>query len=489
MSTEIDEITQTEKVEPQVSAEHANGDLPAGAPVEAAAPVSEPKLWQQRWFRFAAGAVIILIVAAVVGNNMIARQYTPDGAVRAYLSALQSGNASSAWDQIAVSVPPGKASASVVDESALQAALRSGKPDIRSFVITQTVNATPDTASVSFTYDSASGSHQGSFAVQKSGQTHFGIYPDWHVIVPAAVLEVTIPTATGTVAIDGKALALTATTSQIAVLPVEHQVQLVGTSMLQTQTAPVDALFATQASVSFLPKLTDLGLQKTKAAVTAAFAACAKQTGTGADGCPQSVESTLNLTGHWQLIGDPTQDLAVGMDKDYGLSATGHFQMVMAYNEDGVSGTIHSVSAGGYITSLQLSANDITVGPLIYATGLPALVRPAGATDDAAKALVRKAFTACAATASASPADCPQTLVLVVANLSSWTLNGDPLADATVAFDPSTGVITVSGTFQMTANYTMMGYRYTGGSDTSAYHAYLVWNGQALQLITINGQW
>jgi hypothetical protein len=69
----------------------------------------------------------------------------------------------------------------------------------------------------------------------------------------------------------------------------------------------------------------------------------------------------------------------------------------------------------------------------------------------------------------------------------SWSLSGDPLSAATVSFDPQSGLYTVQGNFNMTTQYYVQGYPYSRPSYTTTYKAYLLWDGQALRLITISG--
>ena len=56
-----------------------------------------------------------------------------------------------------------------------------------------------------------------------------------------------------------------------------------------------------------------------------------------------------------------------------------------------------------------------------------------------------------------------------------------------VSFDQQSGLVTVQGTFNMTAKYYVQGYPYTKASYTTTYKAYLLWDGQALKLVTMSG--
>ena len=118
---------------------------------------------------------------------------------------------------------------------------------------------------------------------------------------------------------------------------------------------------------------------------------------------------------------------------------------------------------------------------------LPAIQRPAGASDQAAKDLVAKAFAQCAAVSAETVADCPQAAPdLIIANVH-WGLNGDPVSGATVNYDGKSGLLTVHGNFSMSVSYTWFGSPRNRSSYITSYDASLFWDGQALQVITIDG--
>jgi len=459
---------------------------PAIAASPAAASGRQPA-WRMRRYQLTALFVAIVFVAAVVGNNFFSRQYSPDGAVRQYLSALQSGDANSAWSVIQVLAPSGSAQVSLIDRAALRAALASAKPDIKNFAITSTTISDSTTSMVDFSYDTSQGTKQAKFLVQRSGDNHFGIYPTWHLVIQPTLLQFSLPSGGGGVSIDGKSVSLPTGKSTVAVLPLGHKIQFVATSMLASQSLAVDTFFSLAQSVAYQPKLTDAGMLKAKAAVKAAFDACAKQTGLAPAGCPQSYSNAFASVTQWHVVGDPTQDLAIGSDLHSNLVAIGHFQMLVAYQEDGIDGTSHSASSGPYSAALSLSSADVSVTSVQAIAGAPGLQRPSGATDQAAKDLVTKAFAACASAKSWAPADCPQRLSAPDVSNVSWKLNGDPLGGSSVTFDQNSGLVMVKGSFAMTANFTVSGYPYSRDSYNTTYEADLLWDGQALQLVTISG--
>src|SRR5437660_2091551 len=111
----------------------------------------------------------------------------------------------------------------------------------------------------------------------------------------------------------------------------------------------VDAFSTGDQAVAYKPQFTPRGLQEAQAAVKAYFDnMCVKKTSSLADAatCPQGTRTYLPYSGSWQLIGDPTQGLTVGADKDGSLLVNGHYQMAFAYGEEGVAGTQHVPDGG-----------------------------------------------------------------------------------------------------------------------------------------------
>lgn len=80
-------------------------------------------------------------------------------------------------------------------------------------------------------------------------------------------------------------------------------------------------------------------------------------------------------------MGDPTQDILISFDKDMNAFASGHYQMVFGYQEASVQGVQHAPGSGGYSASLTLAPTAVTVASIQRADGLPALTRPAAASD------------------------------------------------------------------------------------------------------------
>src|ERR1041384_3060187 len=285
--------------------------------------------WRRRPVQIGALVVVVLLVAAIVGNNLIGRQYTPEAAVRSYLNALRAGNASDAWSSVDVAAPPSPADTSLVASAALRAALAARKPDLQSFVVDKTSTVDSSHAAVTVSASTSTGSRDMRFVVTRSGEAKFGLYPDWRVVLQPVLLSVAGPKGAAGLSIDGKQLSLPAGSADIAVLPLGHRVVFSGTPFLMEQAVDVDAFGAGNQAVPYQPKLTTTGTQQAQTAITAYFTdVCAKQTSTiQTPGCPQAPLAYVQYSGHWTVIGDPGQGLALSIDSDGGFVLGGHYQM------------------------------------------------------------------------------------------------------------------------------------------------------------------
>jgi hypothetical protein len=447
-------------------------------------------LWRQRRYQVGATLLAIAVFTAAIGFNLIARQYTADGAVRSYLTALQSGNASAAWDQVQVSMPTAQVTATMIDRAAMQAALATGRPDIKNFNITNTSQIDAARSTVSFDYDTSAGTKQAKFIVQQGSEKRFGFYPLWHLVIAPTMLQITLPAGSSGVTIDGRSLVLPQGASSVAVLPLAHKIQFNGTQILAPQTVTIDSFLSAGQPVANQPQLTAAGQDQAKIAIKGFFDNCSKLTNANVDPalCPQDVTFYLSASGQWRLIGDPSQDLTIKFDPQMNAVGTGHFQMVFSYQGSGSGGTNQIPSAGGYSASLVLSPTGLAVANVQTAKDVPALTRPAGATDQAAKDLVATAIAQCATVQAEYVADCPQRAPDAGLSNVRWTLNGDPIAGATVTFDPNSGILTVHGNFNMSVSYYWLGsHPKSGRSYITAYDAHLLWDGQNLQVVNIDG--
>ena len=448
--------------------------------------------WRQRlggWAQLVVALILVLVAAAVGANAYFAGQYSPAGTVREYLSALQAGDSARAWSLMEVASPASQPNAALLNKKALAAALATSKPTYPGLTVGNTTSNGP-TATVDVSYASGRATRQAHIALVQTTGRSLLLYPVWKVVVSPALLSVTLPAGSGGDSVDGQSVTLEAGKAQtIAVFPLAHRVQLLGSSMLGGTTQSVDASGSTTVPVPASATLTSSGTDAAQKAVATALTACAAKSELQPADCPQSSTASLVDQVHWQLVGDPTSDLVVAFGADGSATGTGHYQMILSDHPSYGSGVQHQAVGGAYKAILRITSTGVEVGPIQFARGVPAAVRPPGATDQAAKDLVAAAFAACAAATTTSVNDCPQLTTLAVADPTNvrWTLSGDPLSGSAVAFDGDHSVLNVTGDFAMAVGLNMGGSHFQGNSATKRYRADLLWDGSNLQLITIEG--
>src|SRR5947209_8127652 len=74
--------------------------------------------------QIAAATVIVLGVGLFAGNAYLSQQYGPEGAVRHYFAAVQTGDAAGAFADLEVGAAASATDAKAVDLAAMTAALR-----------------------------------------------------------------------------------------------------------------------------------------------------------------------------------------------------------------------------------------------------------------------------------------------------------------------------------------------------------------------------
>jgi len=442
--------------------------------------------------QIAAAVLIVIAVGIFAGNAYLSQGYGPEGAVRQYFDAVQNGDAATAFSDLQVGSPAAGTDAKLLDEAAMAAALRTSRPTYPSLDVGQ-ATVTGPLAILTASYQAAGGRKQLAMTLGRAnGERQLGLYPRWRIAVLPGVLKVSVPSGVSGIVVDGRSVALAAgRTSTVAVLPMPHQVAIPATAMLEGQSVPIDATSANPDgwTVSFTPKLTAGGEARATAAIKDLFTTCAASSSSTPDGCPQSYDTRSNM--QWQLIGDPVAGLTFGTDKAGQSTASGHYLFTFAFPTSS-GATAHGIAGNGYTAKLAVTTTDIRVAAIADDNSVPAVSRPGAASDQAAKDLVQKGFATCAAATDASPVDCPQTK-LSARNSSKnvhWTLDGDPLAGATTAWDGNLDALMIKGTFGMAIEYDStdpVGGHYRDRSDTKQYTAGLIVDSGVLRLIFIRG--
>ncbi len=296
--------------------------------------------------------VLLLIASGVVTNLVLSRQSSPEGTSQRYLDGLRSGDASAAWSAMQISQPQQPVEAKLLDQSSLKAALSRTKPDYQNATVTKTAQDGAS-AATDIRVSRPQGELQTTLLLHRDdAERRYGIYPTWRVMVPPAILRMTLPDGASGLLVDGQPVHLSGPGEhKIAVLPVPHRVQLQGGSLLERRTANADATYSAggEVRVALLPRISNSGREKAKVALKDKFAACAGMTVAAPVGCPQHVDTNARDRLQWQVIGDPSAAASVDFDQDQHLIGSGHFLMTLSYQPPNRSGTTaHDVSGGTY---------------------------------------------------------------------------------------------------------------------------------------------
>ncbi len=225
------------------------------------------------------------------------------------------------------------------------------------------------------------------------------------------------------------------------------------------------------------------------------FTDCAARTAAAPDNCPQRVNDFQASNVHWSLVGDPSAGIRFesarqGQGQGLQVVAVGHWLMTVAYDGTYPDGTRHRYDGGAYALALTWDGQKFGAAQSGgFAADPKPLIRPAAATDDVVKAAVAQAFQACAkVTSSGGSPDCPQSHFAYMATNSAWSLNGDPLAGATVGFDEQTGILTVDGSYSMTFSYDSPFSGHQTDVQQGNYKAYVLWDGQKPECLYISAR-
>jgi hypothetical protein len=446
------------------------------------------ELWatmRSRSSRLEVLATVGLLVAAVVGFGAPTALDvdSPRSAAIAYLSAAARSDAKGMLASADVRTDPStKVDSALLDEAALSAALPTmfGRPtDVQVAAL-----STADPISVTASYRSGDATRQLRLTLDKV-YSPLRIHPVWKVRVVPTVLVVQVPAAAGDLTVDGRRVAGSAGKPvTVAIFPGLHVLSTSGGPLLVGQGSPFDGTSADSSPTQVGLKLTAAGQIAAAKAVKSAFESCPTAGGSG-PGCPSELlgsGSQSLLT----LIGDPNDGAAVKPDLTGNVNVVGHFQMIETIVRSRTD-AVHRPISGGYRIKLTPAGDAFTPGQITLDNSIPSAARPAGATDQAILDVVRTGLVACAQAALATPPDCPQTVYADTSNVQ-WTLQGDPMAGASVAFDPDADLFKVVGRITLGYSYdsSLLGIGlHTDSSAIFPYTAELLWAAEKPLLVTI----
>lgn len=190
------------------------------------------------------------------------------------------------------------------------------------------------------------------------------------------------------------------------------------------------------------------------APVASWLASCARQVVLSPVHCPQSASAgTDQVSGvRWTLHGN-AGDGAVVRYSQGKFWVLGHAVMTVTYSD---SGAQWQMDVFGYEATVDWNDGHPALAtppqPVSLDSGPRVVKHDPHVPMSEASTLVMAGFKRCAAlTVTPLPAQCMG--VGEDGDHASWTLTGDPVLNATESFDPSTGLVHVTGSFAMTDSY------------------------------------
>ncbi|NUT96490.1 MAG: hypothetical protein HOY78_31125 [Saccharothrix sp.] len=198
-----------------------------------------------------------------------------------------------------------------------------------------------------------------------------------------------------------------------------------------------------------------------RTAVRAAITDCAKAVVAAPANCPQSEAGAAGKIVAWSLHGDPVDGLQAAWGEDR-FNVRGNAVMSILFED--AWGEKIKTRVIGYSTQVFWRDGQAKVSPI---AGLPARIESIrkvvpDVTFDEIRPLVKGVFDDCAKVAQMPfPVRCPE---VMIANQGPavWSFSGDPLVNASMAFEESSGLLHVTGSFASKINYEI---RYFGPAE------------------------
>ncbi len=432
-------------------------------------------------------AVIVLSVLAASGLafTLITNQGTPAGAALAYMAAVDRADTNYVWNHSIIdSAKASSADISLLDRSALAAQL-AATAHTRSGFSVQNVSYVNTGTKVALAYNASDGRRTTSL-VMRGESPH-----SWPVLVEPTGLDFNVPSGAGALAIDGQAVvASPGSEIKVAVFPGTHKVTLAASHLYMSYTGEADGQSALPAlsSVSFAKvQVTDAGTTESNQVVSQAIKDCAGSTVLSPTGCPQSFRQDLASGAvSWTLLGDPLMGASVGLDDKSTLVVTGHFLMELNYGSE----TTHRpriIAVGSpYIAALAWDGQVLKLSDFQDASAVAAVSRPA-VTDAQVLAALKAQFDSCLNLQAGSASGCLQIVIALYGSNFSWHEDSDPLQGASLAWDGTRAVFTVSGNYALSVDYDssppLSPTRRIHDTSSGQYVADLYWDGSKVVFI------
>jgi hypothetical protein len=197
----------------------------------------------------AAFLIVVLAAGAFLANASLSSTYSPGRAVSDYFAAQSRGDSGYMWANANYLKGDG-AQDTLFDRSAV-AAMAGVKENqaVSGVSVTSTtqLDSSTDKVAVSMKWNGNQVSE--TYTVHKdTSRAHFVFYNDWKIDIPASTVSVTVPNQGGAVSVDG--IAVSSSTSSIAVIQGYHTVTMQKTDFYDVDNESVNALDPS-ASVAF----------------------------------------------------------------------------------------------------------------------------------------------------------------------------------------------------------------------------------------------
>lgn len=433
---------------------------PAGWPSPGIAAPRRPRaIPHARLIWAAAGAIVLLLVAALVGNGIGTRETEPQTIAENYVQAVGTNNVAGIWNSFDRAstgsgyqadthqpAPSGLVDLTTEPGLAKLLSIPANRQQPRTDVHVTTYRISGRTATVTVAYEQAGKAGLTTVhLVDDTAQHRLGLYPHWGVAPVEEIAVIAFPQPASKITFDGVNVPRTSRGFGLAqIFPGTHRLTLAGSGLFKaastTRTWPAVAA-EDQNPFNFNLSLTGDAQTQLEDAINGRFQSCAQQTTADPDGCPLGVGSFYGDNATWTLVGDPGNPPLQIWQSGTSIDVIGHYLATAAIADR--SQTAHRISSGAYFASFSSHGDQLTLSQLQYSGSARGLAAPQGVTTASVVSAAQAGLQRCAAlTLPGSTDDCPQ----LSTNLgpTDWSLQSNPVQDAAAQWHGS-GYWTVTG--------------------------------------------
>ena len=416
---------------------------------------------QVRLIWAAAGAIVVLLAAGLVGNGLGTRATGPQTIAQNYVQAVGANDVAGIWNSLDQnSTGSGyradvhqAAPAGLVDLTTKQGLTRllsipANRQRPRTDIHITDYQVTGRTATVTVAYEQAGKAGSTTVhLVDDTSQHRLGLYPHWGVAPVEDIAVIAFPQPSSRITFDGVDVTRTARGFGLAqIFPGTHRLTLAGSGLFKA--ASTTAFWPAAGAEDQNPFNFDLSLTsdaqtQVENGINAAFQGCAQQETTRPDGCPLAINDSnfYDVSATWTLVGMPGDPPLQIWQSGASIDVIGHYLARAAIPDGGQ--TAHRFSAGAYFASFSAQGAQLKMSQLQYSSDARGLPAPKGVTTAQVLSAAQTGLQACAAlTLPENIDDCPQQAANIGA--TNWSLQGNPVQGASVQWHGA-GYWTVTG--------------------------------------------